>query len=142
MYLGCVALAYMLRFTEATHAIVRSLSNVKTGRGFQDAISPPKIATIGFSVSALCLIGIIYGLWKLGWRIGDGVFAAFIVSKIINMRFFSSQRWQSTLQKNYCSFIVLSPCGIFQIWRCDACVGIDHALWGKLGIPVDQAIEA
>lgn len=48
IFLGSVALVYMLRFTEATLAIGRSLRNVKTGRELQGAITPPKIGQLAF----------------------------------------------------------------------------------------------
>ncbi|MEO7864051.1 MAG: hypothetical protein ABIU05_27185 [Nitrospirales bacterium] len=84
MYLGSLTLAYVLRFTEATLALGRSLSDVETPTGYQDAITPPRLATIAFAVSTLCLLGIIYGFWRFGWLIGVGIIAGFFGVLMIN----------------------------------------------------------
>lgn len=84
MYLASLAFGCVLRFTEATLSIGRSLSNAGTPTGYQDAITPPRFSTIAFSVYAWCLGGIIFGFWQFGWIAGFGITLGFFVTVAIN----------------------------------------------------------
>lgn len=84
MYLAALALGYVLRFTQATLALGRSLSEAGTPTGYQDAITPPRFSAFAFTVYALCLGGIIYGFWRFGWLRGACISAGFLVALGIN----------------------------------------------------------
>jgi hypothetical protein len=53
LYLTSLALAYELRFTEATRHIGRALSSTGSRTGFQDAITPPASSYVAFAVYGL-----------------------------------------------------------------------------------------
>jgi hypothetical protein len=61
------AFGYTMRFTEATLAVGRELSETTSGTGFQDAVTPPWETTFALSVYAAipAVVGLMW--WQLGW---------------------------------------------------------------------------
>jgi hypothetical protein len=74
-----VALAYELRFTEATLHLGRSISDHPEGTGFQDAITPPVSTSITYVIYALTLGALIYSFFRFGFFRGIGLLLAFFV---------------------------------------------------------------
>jgi hypothetical protein len=74
-----VALAYELRFTEATLHLGRSISDHPEGTGFQDAITPPASSNIAYIIYALTLGALIYSFFRFGFLWGIGLLLAFFV---------------------------------------------------------------
>jgi len=83
IYLICMCLVslgigYILAFTEATLRIGKSLSDVDTPRGYQDAITPPQLPLFGFGFNIIFICGLIYGFWIFGWLAALGAIVASI----------------------------------------------------------------
>ena len=88
MYLVSLALGYVLRFTEATHALGKSLSDAPTGSGYQDAITPPRFSSLAIIVYLIAFFSNAYGWWQYGWLIGLGVTVGFYFVGSINRLLF------------------------------------------------------
>jgi len=84
MYVASGALGYVMRFTQATLAMGRSLSDTGTPTGYQDAITPPRFSRVALAVYVLCLGGIICGFWQFGLLTGAGIVVGFLVALVIN----------------------------------------------------------
>lgn len=84
MYLASLALGYVLAFTGATLSIGRSLSDVGTPTGYQDAITPPRFSMFAIVIYIICALGLIYGFWRFGWLAGLGTTIAFIFVVALN----------------------------------------------------------
>ena len=70
LYLVSLALGYQLRFSEATLHIGRSLSTTGSKTGFQDAITPPNAASLGFGIYGLSLAVLAFGFMHYGATAG------------------------------------------------------------------------
>jgi hypothetical protein len=73
-----VALAYELRFTDATLQMGRSLAASDEGRGYQDAITPPASTPIGLVVYGLACAAVLLGFVSFGFWAGVGLTVAFV----------------------------------------------------------------
>jgi hypothetical protein len=141
MYVDSLGLAYVLRFTESTLALGRSLSDVETPRGYQYAITPPKLATVGVAISALCLLGIICGFRKFGWLIGFGITAGLFVAVIINRMLLLPKEGSEHFRRITVHSLINRHADYLKSG--DAlCASPVAMLLEKLGIPVNQHIES
>jgi hypothetical protein len=70
LFAVALALAYELRLTEATLHIGRALSRINSGRGLQDAITPPASAYVAFGVYGLVVLVIAFAFFQYGFPMG------------------------------------------------------------------------
>lgn len=82
-----VALAYVLRFSEATLSLGRELSDADSQTGFQDAITPPWQTKVAFAVYASCIFVIGVAWESRGWMYGVGALAAILLGAMVIRRF-------------------------------------------------------
>jgi hypothetical protein len=84
LYFASLALAYELRFTEATRHIGRALSGSGSRTGFQDAITPPASSYVAFAVYGLSVAVIAFGFVRYGFLKGFATCLAFFVLVSLN----------------------------------------------------------
>jgi hypothetical protein len=68
-----IALAYTLRFTEATLSFGRELDDKGSPTGFQAAVSPPWETYLGLANYGATILVIVAAFWREGWAWGLGV---------------------------------------------------------------------
>ncbi len=88
------ALSYVTQFAGATLSMGRALSESDSGRGFQDAITPPWQTNLALFVhiAVLLILGLVF--WKLGWKSGLMALAATFVVSVVVRRFLPSSDGQ------------------------------------------------
>ncbi len=84
MYCVSLALGYVLAFTGTALSIGRSLSDVGTATGYQDAITPPGFSTLAMAIYIICAGGLIFGFWRYGWLAGFGLTIGFLFVAALN----------------------------------------------------------
>jgi hypothetical protein len=140
MYLAALALGYVVRFTQATLALGRSLSDAGTPRGYQDAITPPRFSIFALAIYALCLGGIIYGFWQFGWLSGAGISAGFLVALVINGALLLPRKGSEHFRRLIIGSMIRRHADYLKSG--DALRATVMAmLLEKLGIPVNEFIE-
>ena len=101
-----LALAYELRFTEATLALGRFVAGETEGRGHQDAITPPASSNIGLAIYGLSLGVVVLAFVRFGLLLGIGMIAGFLVVVSIVKTLLprpGSQHFQRLLIKSMCN---------------------------------------
>lgn len=77
------ALAYELRFSEATLRMGRLLAGADDGRGYQDAVTPPNSTTVGLGIYGAVIAAVVAGYVLFGVWIGLGSLAViFLMSGV------------------------------------------------------------
>lgn len=140
MYLVSLALGYVLAFTSTTLMVGRSLSDTGVGRGYQDAVTPPRFSTIAMLVYAPTLGGVIYGFWTFDWQIGIGIVIGLLVATRLNMALFLPKENGEHFRK----LIILSMINRHADFLKSGDVlraSVMAELLAKLGIPVADFVD-
>jgi hypothetical protein len=87
LVLGAAALSYVTQFSGATLFMGKALSDGDTGRGFQDAITPPWQTNLALLVyfSLVAVVGLMF--WNLGWVSGVLAIVAVFPLALVLRRF-------------------------------------------------------
>jgi len=79
-----LAFGYVVRFTEATSVMGRSLGDSKDSTENQDAITPPGFSTLYVFIFSLSLVAIVMGFVIYGGLAGVGIIFLYLFLAIIN----------------------------------------------------------
>ena len=87
LYLTAVVLGLISRYlgglTSATLYIGKSISNIDSPTGYQDAITPPKSTTITFIIWAGIALTIGYSIYEYGWARGGIILLLYFVASTL-----------------------------------------------------------
>jgi len=135
-----LALAYELRFTEATLHMGRALSGSGSKTGFQDAITPPLSSYFAFGIYGLSIIVIAFGFFEYGIFMGLLEFVTFYMVVLLN-RVFLLPRPDSPHFRN---IITRSMIGRHADYLRDGDklrAGAMADLLQRAGIPIDELVR-